>query len=77
MRVRVDIKSVFDKSDGHFHDLWELIISIEEPLHLLSCCKSLEECHCGKINKLERKIWGDIINKWIWYYHRYTNGREF
>jgi hypothetical protein len=24
------------------------IIIIEEPLHLLSCCKSLEECHCGK-----------------------------
>jgi hypothetical protein len=47
--VDVDIKSVFDKVDGHYHDLWEVIISIEEPVHLLSCCKSLEECHCKSI----------------------------
>jgi hypothetical protein len=46
-------KICFDKVDGHYHDLWEVIISIEEPLHLLSCCKSLEECHCGKSSKLE------------------------
>ncbi|CAB4175220.1 hypothetical protein UFOVP1247_94 [uncultured Caudovirales phage] len=25
----------------------------EEPIHLLSCCKSLEECHCGKYTKQE------------------------
>jgi DNA-binding IscR family transcriptional regulator len=62
------------KVDGHYHDLWEVIISIEEPLHLLSCCKSLEECHCGKSSKLEES-WGDIINKWLEYYHNYTNGQ--
>ena len=25
----------------------------EEPIHLLSCCKSLDECHCGKYPKQE------------------------
>jgi hypothetical protein len=48
-------------------------IILEEPLHLLSCCKSLEECHCGKSSKLEEL--GDIINKWLEYYHNYTNGQ--
>ena len=31
----------------------QVIIPNEKPTHLLSCCKSLEECHCGKSPKQE------------------------
>ena len=32
---------------------YKIIIPKEEPIHLLSCCKSLEECYCGKYPKQE------------------------
>jgi hypothetical protein len=32
---------------------YKIIIPKEESIHLLSCCKSLEECHCGKYSKQE------------------------
>jgi hypothetical protein len=49
----------------------EVIISIE-PLHLLSCCKSLKNVIVVNHLNLKRE---DIINKWLEYYHNYTNGQ--
>jgi hypothetical protein len=34
--VEIDIKSTLDKVDGHYHDLWEIIIPKEEPKQLFT-----------------------------------------
>jgi hypothetical protein len=31
--VEVEIESKFDRVDGHYHDVWEIIIPKEEPKH--------------------------------------------
>ena len=50
-----------------FYGKYKIIIPKEEPTayHYLSCCRSIEECHCGKYPKqeLERGITITHVNK--------------
>ena len=58
--VEVEIESKFDRVDGHYHDVWEIIIPKEEPkqdlLHKCTCLRPQTNCFSGMCSYCNRQI---------------------
>jgi hypothetical protein len=68
--VEVEIESKFDRVDGHYHDVWEIIIPKEEPKQELE--RGIKITHVGKQETLEEakkyaelSYYGDEVDAFV------------